>query len=98
MPKHERSRFIACICYFKSCLGNCEFKSFFPNDSEIDYSNFFNIVEGALSLRALLNDTVDERVKTDARKLTQIRSILIEEKYQSNVSSSKGCRHNIHAA
>ena len=82
----------------KLCPGNCEFKSFFPNDSEIDYSNFFKIVKGAVSLRALLNDTVDERVKTDAGKLTQIRSILIKEKLQSKVSSSKGCRHNIHAA
>ena len=98
MPKHKRSRCIACVCYFKSCPDNCEFKCFFPDDREIDYSNFFKIVKGVLSLRTLLNDTVDERAKTDSEKLTQIRSILIEEKHQSKVSSSKGCRHNIHAA
>ncbi|KAK9208043.1 hypothetical protein WN944_000396 [Citrus x changshan-huyou] len=78
MPKHERSRCIACVSYFKSCPDNCEFKNFFPNDSEIDYTNFFKVVKSASSLRALLNETVDGRVKTDVEKLTQIRSILIE--------------------
>ena len=78
MPKQERSRCIDCVRYFKSRHDNCEFKSFFPNDSEIDYNNFFKIVKGASSLRTLLNETVDGRVNTDAGKLTHIRLILIE--------------------
>ncbi|KAK9211084.1 hypothetical protein WN943_000458 [Citrus x changshan-huyou] len=65
MPKHERSRCIACVSYFKSCLGDCQFKSFFPNDSEIDYTNFFKVVKNASSLTALLNETVDWMVKID---------------------------------
>ncbi|KAK9211076.1 hypothetical protein WN943_000450 [Citrus x changshan-huyou] len=51
---------------------------FFPNDIEIVHTNFFKAVKSASSLRALLNETVDERVKTDAEKLTQIRATLIE--------------------
>ena len=78
MPKHERSQCIACVSYFKSCLGKCEFKSFFSNDSKIDYNNFFKVVKCASSLRVLLNETIDGMDKTDARKLTQIRSILME--------------------
>ena len=78
MPKHECSRCIGCVSYFKSRHGNCEFTSFFPNDNKIDYINFFKIVKGGSSLRALLNETVDGGVIIDAGKLTHIRSILIE--------------------
>ena len=38
---------------------------FFPNDSEIDYTNFFKVVKNASSLTALLNETVDWKVKID---------------------------------
>ncbi|KAK9208062.1 hypothetical protein WN944_000416 [Citrus x changshan-huyou] len=65
MPKHERSRCIACVSYFKSCPDDCQFKCFFPNDSKIDYTNFFKVVKSASSFRALLNETVDRIVKID---------------------------------
>ncbi|KAK9208064.1 hypothetical protein WN944_000418 [Citrus x changshan-huyou] len=65
MPKHERSRSIACVSCFKSCPDDCKFKSFFPNDSEIDYTKFFKVVKNASSLTALLNETVNWKVKID---------------------------------
>ncbi|KAK9208061.1 hypothetical protein WN944_000415 [Citrus x changshan-huyou] len=65
MPKHEHNRCIAYVSYFKSCPDDCQFKCFFPNDSEIDYTNFFKVVKNASSLTALLNETVDWRVKID---------------------------------
>ncbi|KAK9208054.1 hypothetical protein WN944_000408 [Citrus x changshan-huyou] len=65
MPKHERSRSIACVSCFKSCPDDCQFKSFFPNNSEIDYTKFFKVVKNASSLTALLNETVNWKVKID---------------------------------
>ena len=61
--------YIANLNYHKSYLDNCELKKFFSYDNEIDYSNFFKAVKSVSSLRALLNETVNGRVKTDAEKL-----------------------------
>lgn len=78
MPKRQRTRCVACVAYHKPYPQDCEFRPFFPNSTEIDYSNFFKVVKGAAALRALLNEPVHGRHKTDAEKLTVIRAILIE--------------------
>lgn len=61
--------YIACLNYHKSYLDDCEFNNFFPYDNEIDYINFFKAAKSVSSLRALLNETVNGRVKTDVEKL-----------------------------